>query len=144
MQLPNTIPSSALTQLLEWIARPYDYLDRCAEKYGDTFTMKLVGFPPLVFLSNPQAIKEIFATDAKQFDAGRSNGILESLLGKNSLVLLDGDRHQRQRKLLMPPFHGEKVRSYGQTICQITKEVGSQWQPGQPFLASHGDARYHS
>lgn len=136
MQLPNTIPRSALRQLTNWIARPYDFLDECASKYGDTFTMKLVAFPPLVFLSNPQAIKEIFSADAKQFDAGRSNGILISLLGSNSLVLLDGDRHQRQRKLLMPPFHGEKVKSYGSTICQITQEVGSQWQPEQPFLAS--------
>ena len=136
MQLPNTIPFSTLRQLINWIARPYDFLDECASKYGDTFTMKLVAFPPLVFLSNPQAIREIFAADAKQFDAGRSNGILISLLGSNSLVLLDGDRHQRQRKLLMPPFHGEKVKSYGATICQITQEVGSQWQPEQPFLAS--------
>ena len=136
MQLPNTIPLSALRQLTNWIARPYDFLDECARNYGDTFTMKLVGFPPLVFLSNPQAIKEIFAADAKQFDAGRSNGILQSLLGNNSLILLDGDRHQRQRKLLLPPFHGEKVKSYGETICQITKKVGNQWQPDQPFLAS--------
>ena len=136
MQLPNTIPLSALRQLTNWIARPYDFLDECAKNYGDTFTIKLIGFPPLVFLSDPQAIKEIFATDAKQFDAGRSNGILRSLLGSNSLILLDGDRHQRQRKLLMPPFHGEKVKSYGETICQITREVGSQWQANQPFLAS--------
>ncbi len=136
MQLPNTIPLSALRQLTNWIARPYDFLDECARNYGDTFTIKLVAFPPLVFLSDPQAIKEIFATDAKQFDAGRSNGILRSLLGSNSLILLDGDRHERQRKLLMPPFHGEKVKSYGETICQITRELGSQWQPDRPFLAS--------
>jgi cytochrome P450 len=136
MALPNVISMTALRQLANWIARPYDFLDECAEKYGDTFTIKLVEFPPLVFLSNPQAIKEIFAVDARQFDAGRSNKILISLLGSNSVVLLDGDRHQRQRKLLMPPFHGEKVKSYGETICQITKKVGSQWQSDRPFLAS--------
>ena len=136
MQPPNTIPLSALRQLANWIARPYDFLDDCAKNYGDIFTMRLVGFPPLVFLSDPQAIKEIFAIDTKQFDAGRSNEILVSLLGSNSLVLLDGDRHKQQRKLLMPPFHGEKVKSYGETICQITREVGNQWQPHQPFLAS--------
>ena len=136
MQLPNVIPMSALRQLTNWITRPYDFLDECAEKYGDIFTIKLVGFPPLLFLSNSQTIKEIFATDARQFDAGRSNQILIPLLGSNSLVLLDGDRHQRERKLLMPPFHGEKVKSYGEIICQITKEVGSQWQRERPFLAS--------
>ena len=136
MQLPNVIPMSALRQLANWIVRPYDFLDECVKNYGDIFTIRLVGFPPLIFFSNPQAIKEIFAADAKQFDAGRSNEILISLLGSNSLVLLDGDRHKRQRKLLMPPFHGEKVKSYSETICQITKEVGHQWQSERPFLAS--------
>ena len=52
MQPPNTIPLSALRQLANWIARPYDFLDDCAKNYGDIFTMRLVGFPPLVFLSN--------------------------------------------------------------------------------------------
>ena len=136
MQLPNTLEMSALRQTINWITRPYDFLDDCARSYGDIFTIKLVGFSPLVFLSDPQVIKEIFATDAKQFDAGRSNEILKYLLGSNSVILLDGDRHKRERKLLMPPFHGEKVKSYGNTICQITREVGDQWQPKQPFLAS--------
>lgn len=136
MELPNTIPLSTLRQTINWITRPYDFLDDCAKSYGDIFTVKLVGFSPLVFLSNPQAIKEIFTTDAKQFDAGRSNEILRYLLGSNSVILLDGDRHQRERKLLMPPFHGEKVKSYGDIICQITREVADRWQPQQPFLAS--------
>ena len=92
MQLPNTIPLSALRQLTNWIVRPYDFLDECAKKYGDIFTIGLVGFPPLVFLGNPQAIKEVFAADARQYDAGKSNKILVSLLGNNSLTLLDGDR----------------------------------------------------
>ena len=86
-------------------------MDDCARSYGDIFTIKLVGFSPLVFLSAPQAIKEIFATDAKQFDAGRSNEILRYLLGSNSVILLDGDRHKRERKLLMPPFHGRTSES---------------------------------
>ena len=87
-------------------------------------------------LSAPQAISEIFATDAKQFDAGKNNEILTPLLGNNSLTLLDGARHKRERKMLMPPFHGEKVKSYGRIICQVTEQVASTWQPQQPFLAS--------
>ena len=106
MKLPNTLPMSPLRQLINWIARPYDFLDHCAKNYGDTFTVRLMGFPPLVMLSDPQAIGEIFATDAKQFDAGKNNEILKPLLGNNSLFLLDGDRHKRERKMLMPPFHG--------------------------------------
>ncbi len=139
MQLPS-VNRSRLQQLIQWIARPYDFLDECAEKYGDIFVAQLFGFPPLVIISNPQAIKEIFAVDAKQFDAGKGQQILKPLLGENSLVLLDGDRHKRDRKLLMPPFHGAKVKSYGDIICQITREVSSTWQPQQPFLASEAMA----
>ncbi len=139
MQLPS-VNLPRLQQLINWIARPYDFLDECAEKYGDIFVAQLFGFPPLVIISNPQAIKEIFAVDAKQFDAGKGQQILKPLLGENSLILLDGDRHKRDRKLLMPPFHGAKVKSYGDTICQITREVSNTWQPQQPFLASEAMA----
>ncbi|MGB3296205.1 MAG: cytochrome P450 [Phormidesmis sp.] len=138
MQLPS-VNLSRLQQLINWIARPYSFLDECAGKYGDIFIAQLFGFPPLVMVSNPQAIKEIFAADAK-FDAGRGQQILKPLLGENSLILLDGDRHKRDRKLLMPPFHGAKVKSYGDTICQITREVSDTWQPQQPFLASEAMA----
>lgn len=134
-KLPNGPTISPLRQLINWLARPYDFLDDCARDYGDMFAIRLMGFPPLVMISHPQGIGEIFSADAKQFDAGRSNEILITLLGENSLVLLDGDRHKRERKMLMPPFHGEKVKSYAQIICQITDKVASQWQPNRPFLA---------
>ncbi len=127
---------SPLRQLINWIARPYDFLDDCAKSYGDIFTIRLMGVPPLVILSDPQAISEIFATDAKKFNAGKNNEVVKPFGGNNSLVLLDGDRHKRERKMLMPPFHGEKVKSYGKIICQVTEQVASTWQPQQPFLAS--------
>ena len=134
--LPNPVPSSPLKNLLNWIGRPYDFLDDCMQQYGDCFTVHLGGFEPFVFISNPQAIKEIFAIDTQQFDAGRSNGLLKPLLGTHSLLLMDGDRHKRERKLLMPPFHGAKVTAYGETICKITRETCAQWQPQQTILAS--------
>ena len=127
---------SPLRQLINFIARPYDFLDDCARSYGDIFTMKLMGFPHWVMLSDPQAIGEIFATDAKQFDAGKSNEYLKPVTGNHSLLLLDGERHKRERKMLMPAFHGEKVKSYGEIICQVTEQLTSTWQPQQSFLAS--------
>ncbi len=127
---------SPLRILINWIARPYDFLDDCAKSYGDIFTVKPMGFPPLVMLSDPQAIGEIFATDAKQFDTTKSNEFFKPLFGNHSLLMLDGERHERERKMLMPPFHGEKVKSYGEIICQVTEQVASTWQPQQPFLAS--------
>ena len=78
MKLPNTLSMSPLRELINWIARPYDFLDDCAKSYGDIFTLKLMGFPAWVMLSDPQAIGEIFATDAKQFDAGKNKMSLKS------------------------------------------------------------------
>ncbi|MEM6869215.1 MAG: cytochrome P450, partial [Cyanobacteria bacterium P01_C01_bin.121] len=136
MTLPNPVPASRLKSLLNWLGRPYAFLDECIQQHGDIFTIHFLGFPPLVFMSNPDAIKEIFAVDARQFDAGRSNDFLKPLLGQHSLVLLDGDRHKRERKMLMPPFHGAKVIGYGETICQITADTCAQWKPQQTLLAS--------
>lgn len=135
-QLLNPIKSSRLQSLIDWIASPYDFLDRCAETYGETFTTHFFGFQPLVFLSDPQTIKEIFSGSPTQFDTGRGQDILRPLLGRNSLLVLDGEQHKRDRKMLMPPFHGAKVKTYSQTICDITKDLCEQWQPQQSLLAS--------
>ncbi|MEM9945110.1 MAG: cytochrome P450 [Cyanobacteria bacterium P01_D01_bin.36] len=133
--LPNPVELSSLRQLINWIARPYEFMDECIETYGDTFTMHLFGFRPLVFFSDPQSIKALFSADAKQFDAGRGQDILRPLLGDNSVIVMDGARHQRERRLLMPPFHGAKVKSYGEVICEITSEIGDTWKPGEKILA---------
>lgn len=91
-----------------------------------------MGFPPLVIFSNPQAIAQVFTADPNLFEVGKQTSApIKALLGDNSLVLLDGVRHQRQRKLLMPPFHGERMKSYGQTMVDVTKEVIERWQVGQ-------------
>ena len=127
--------SSSFIQLVNWIFRPLNFLDECAQRYGDTFKLNLMGLPPFTVVSHPQGIEEIFSVDAKKFDAGHTNYLAAGLLGDNSLVLLDGAIHRRQRKLMMPPFHGEKVKSYAKTICQITNKVAHKWQEKQSFVA---------
>lgn len=133
MKQPPSLQTPSLWHLLQWIVRPLEFLEACASRYGDSFSVRFGNLPPLIFLSHPQAIEKIFTASSNQFDSGRGNWILRKTLGDNSVLLLDGDRHQRQRQLLMPPFHGERMRAYGQLICQITEKVISQWQPGQPF-----------
>jgi cytochrome P450 len=86
-----------------------------------------------VYFSQPQALQTIFTADDRQLDAGRGNSGLEFLMGENSLLLLDGDRHQRQRQMLTPPFHGERMRAYGQIISEIAEQVMNQWTVGKPF-----------
>ncbi|MGB7442482.1 MAG: cytochrome P450 [Coleofasciculaceae cyanobacterium] len=131
--LPNIPKTAPSLQLIRWITNPFGYLDSCYQEYGDVFTLRLTKGEPIVFLSHPQAIQEVFSLDAKQFDVGRNNGLIRPLVGDNSLILLDGERHQRQRKLLMPPFHGAKIQAYCQQICQITESVTSDWSIGEPI-----------
>jgi cytochrome P450 family 110 len=119
---------------MNWIADPLGFQNRYSRKYGDIFTMRLSGMGSYVVIGNPQAIQEIFSQDSK-FDVGRGNTLAEPLVGQNSLMLLDGDRHRRERKILMPPFHGERLQTYAKQICLITEQVANQWQVGQPFVA---------
>jgi len=116
------------------MAHPLEYMEACAQRYGDIFTLRIGPvFTPQVFISNPQVIQQIFTTDPKQLDSGEPAGIKLPLLGKQSLLALEGKPHQRQRKLLTPPFHGERMLAYGQLIRDITEQVTSQWKVGEPF-----------
>jgi len=86
-----------------------------------------------VFFSNPDAVKEIFTSDPEQLRAGEANEIVRPLLGDHSLILLDGARHQRERRLMMPPFHGERMYVYGEVMREITDRTIDTWPVGQPF-----------
>lgn len=134
MKTPPSVKTSPLWNLLRWIIQPLELLDECNHRYGDCFTISFGSIAPLVFFSDPKAIEQIFAANPNLFDSGRANWILRSTLGDHSLLLLDGDRHHRQRQLLMPPFHGERMRTYGQLIGQITEKVTNHWQVGKPFI----------
>ena len=105
----------------------------CAGAYGDAFTMRLMGAPPLVFCSHPAAIKEIFTGDPEILHAGRGNELLKPVFGPNSVLLLDGARHRRERKLLMPPFHGERMRLYGGIMRDIVDRSIDDWPVERVF-----------
>jgi cytochrome P450 family 110 len=125
----------ALLQTLMAVFRPLEYGERARSRYGDVFTMQLIGSTPYVVVCHPQGIQEILTADPALFDSGRANiRFFQPSLGDNSLILLDGERHQRQRKLLMPSFHGERMKAYGQLICDITEQAIARWIPGQPFV----------
>jgi unspecific monooxygenase len=137
MKVPHVSHTSALQQRFQWIADPLGYMDTADRRYGDTFAAPVgKNNRPLVYVSHPQALQQILSNDTKEFTApGEFNAILQPMLGDYSVILLDGDQHRRQRQLLMPPFHGERMRAYGQIICDITERVMSQLTPGKPFSA---------
>ncbi len=133
MSVPPGPKTPQLFRLLKLISQPLDYLEDYGKRYGDFFA---VGSSqnPFVYVSHPQAIQEIFAADKTLFQTGSAGGFLGRLLGDNSLLFLQGERHQQQRKLLRPPFQGERVRTYSQLICDITRQVTETWQVNQSFL----------
>src|SRR5690349_6304761 len=122
--------------MLHWITMPFSFMRDCNDRYGDRFTAAIgEKLSPVVFFSNPQALQVILASDDSElFDSpGELNVLLEPFLGTQSVIGLSGDRHRRMRQLLMPPFHGERMRSYGQLIRDITEEVMSDRVAGKTF-----------
>lgn len=134
LKLPDGPQTRPLLQTFQWLTKPLDFMETCAQRYGDIFTVRIGPvFAPQVFISNPQAIQEIFAADPKQLDSGEEAGIKSPLLGQQSMLALAGERHRRQRRLLTPPFHGERMLAYGHLLREITLAVTSRWTIGEPF-----------
>ena len=135
MQLPLGPKAPAVVQLMRWIFSSMPFMDECTDRYGDIFTIDIgQNNPKLVFVSNPQALQQILTQDTKaDFHAhGALNGVFKSLLGDNSVICLSGSSHQRQRQLMMPPFHGDRMRTYSAFINQVTTE-SLDLQSGQIF-----------
>ena len=133
-KLPNGPRIQPWLQKLQWLIRGKEYLEECTQYYGDIFTLQIApGNAPHVFISNPQAIKEIFAADSKKLDSGKEAGNNPFLQGENSLVALSGERHLQHRKLLIPQFHQTSIQAYSQTICELALAMANNWTIGKPF-----------
>jgi cytochrome P450 len=129
-------PSPRLPRLAQTILlwrRTIPFLDWCAGRYGDCFTVWAAPFGRLVYVADPGALKEVFTGDAEVFHAGEANGFLGPVMGPHSILLLDEDEHLRQRRLLLPPFHGEAVRGYEELIARLAAEEVERWPRGEPF-----------
>ena len=139
MKLTEANKTPALLQTLQLIANPIDFLNTCTNRYGDPFTVRVLGLnsPQVVFFSQPQAIKEIFAIPSEQFDYRKATHVFQPLMGEQSLILQEGRSHQRQRQLMLPPFHGDRMKTYGQIICQITQAVTQKWHIGKQISINH-------
>jgi cytochrome P450 family 110 len=136
MSLPDGPKSPELWQQLRWLATPFSFMRDCRQRYGETFTVA-VGkgkLSKVVFASHPKDLELILSNDdGELFDApGELNTQLEPLLGTESVMGLSDNHHRRARRLLLPPFHGERMRSYGQLISEIALEVFNA-QPGSEF-----------
>jgi len=123
----------AAAQTARWIARPLPYLDECARKFGDIFTLRWVGAGTMVMVCSPELIKQVFTADADVLHAGEGNNLLEPMVGKHSLLTLDGAEHLRQRRLLLPSFHGERMQAYAGVMREVTEASLEKWPLDEPF-----------
>jgi cytochrome P450 len=127
--LPRTVQSAI------WALRPLQLMDRCAQRYGELFTLRVRRGSPWVLISNPEHIKLLFTTDSAQVraGAGEANPLLEPLLGARSVMLLDEPQHLSDRRRLLPSFHGQRMRDYGAMIGEVAERQVASWPAGEPF-----------
>ncbi|MBK7585978.1 MAG: cytochrome P450 [Myxococcales bacterium] len=136
--LPPGPSLPAALQTLLWIRRPIELMRFCRARYGNTFVLRIAGTGNLVVTSDPESIKQIFTGDPENLRAGEVNAVLEPIVGEHSVLTLDGARHLRHRRMLLPPFHGERMRLYGVEMMQITERDLDTWPSGSPFsLRNH-------
>jgi cytochrome P450 family 135 len=129
------LPPLALTVV--WALAPTWVLDRCARRYGDTFTLT---FGPsgrkLVMLSDPEAVKAVFTAPPELAPSAAGASPIAPVMGPSSVIVLTGPEHMRQRKLLLPPFHGERMREYADVIVEATRRSMADWPLGKPMKLS--------
>src|SRR3954463_7105624 len=124
---PNWPPA---LQTAAWIARPGPFMERARRRYGDVFTVRLGQVGTVVFVADPDLPKRVFTPGRAGLRAGEANVALEPVLGSRSVLLLAGAEHIRQRRLMLPPFHGERLRGYEQLIAEIAEEEMRSWPVG--------------
>jgi cytochrome P450 len=107
----------------------------CARRYGNMFTLRIANEGTWVFVTDPDAVKQIFTGDPRLLHAGEANVVLLPVLGSHSVLLLDEDAHMAQRKLMLPSFHGERMRGYEQTIAEVAARELERWPAGEPVSA---------
>ena len=127
MTLPPEPKGSSLSQTLRWAFRPLQFMDDCRRRYGDNFSVRFLGFErPMVLISDPAAIKALYMERSHGLPPGR-NIILEPILGSTSLLIQEGAEHLSRRKLMLPPFHGERMRSYEAALDEIVSAEIDSW-----------------
>ncbi len=124
----------AVAQVGLYAHDPLGFLIRFQRRYGDVFTVSFPFYRQLVYVADPALVKALFTTSPEHAHAGEANAtVLEPALGPNSVLTLDEAPHMRQRKLLLPAFHGERIQRYGELIREVTLREMESWPVGKPF-----------
>jgi len=129
--LPPGPASPPLAQTAHWLIAPVDFMEGCRRRYGDAFSVRFVGFEqPMVMISDPQAIRALYAQRDQRLPAGRALALLP-VMGPRSLLLLEGAEHLERRRLMLPPFHGERMRAHESAMREIAQREVASWPLGE-------------
>ncbi len=135
--LPPGPSAPPALQTWEWLARPTTLLRRSAARHGVPFTLRTAWTDaPMVVVTDPADVRAVFTAPADVVRAGASSSFLEPFVGPSSILILDGPEHLRQRKLMLPPFHGDRMRAHRDLIADLAAAEVERWPRGVPF-ATH-------
>lgn len=123
----------AVWQLMRYSFAPLTLLEECARRYGDTFMLRLAGYGKFVMLGSPEAVRDVFRGESDALHSGESNELLIPTVGPNSVLVLDDELHERQRRVLLPPLKGERMRSFFSAIQAATLDAVQAWPVGRPI-----------
>ena len=126
-------PRFGLGTTLSYIRNPYGFFERSVRRYGQPFGCHTMG-GPLVLSGRPEDVRDIFRADPMIFEPWNTD-VLKPVLGSNSVILTSGTKHREYRKLLVPPFHGQRMRSYAQRMASAAHDCASKWHEGEDFRA---------
>jgi cytochrome P450 family 135 len=122
-----------LVQTLRWVLRPIAFMESCRRRFGDAFSVSFLGFQsPMVLISDPEAIRSLYTVPEHGLPPGREL-TLKPILGARSLLLLEGRDHLARRKLMLPPFHGERMRAYESVVREAVERDVETWPTDERF-----------
>ncbi len=123
---------AALTSL-KLVQRPLESMIGWRKRYGNVFTARLLVFGTGVYVSDLDEIKAMFTGDQSTLLAGEANSPLSPVLGRKSVLILDGPEHLRQRRLLLPPFQGSAVEGFREVVREVAEAEVGRWRVGETF-----------
>jgi cytochrome P450 family 135 len=124
---PSEPPS---IQTARWLLRPISFMESCRRRFGDSFSVTFMGFQtPMVMLSDPEAVQALYTNPKHALPPGRTIALLP-VMGPRSVLLLEGPEHLARRKVMLPPFHGERMQAYEETVREIAVREIESWRPG--------------
>lgn len=131
MRRPPGSKLPAIAQQAMFMTRPVYFVERARRIWGDIYTIHSPIFGHEIVVTRPETIRTVLRGDPEVFRGGEANSALSVLVGPQSVLILDGKRHRRERQLLMPPFHGDRMRSYSRTIRDQTWRAMASWTRGE-------------